>query len=39
MLTQALSAVPNRDLKPYVISLNAHHEAITKALDLLLVVF
>lgn len=39
MLTQALSAVPLRELKRSVGSLEAQHDAITRALDLLLVGF
>ena len=39
MVTQALSAVSNRELKRAVTSLNAQHDTITKALDLLFVGF
>ena len=39
MLTQALSAVPMRELKRAVASLDAQHDAVTRALDLLLVGF
>ena len=39
MVTQALSAVPNRELRQPVTSFATQHDAITKALDLLLVGF
>ena len=39
MVTQALSAVPARELKRAVTSLDAQHDAVTRALDLLLVGF
>ena len=39
MVTQALSAVPSRELERAVGSLDAQHDVITKALDLLLVGF
>lgn len=39
MVTQALSAVPVRELRRAVTSLDAQHDAITHALDLLLVGF
>lgn len=39
MVTQALSAVPTRELKRAVASLGAQHDAVVSALDLLLVGF
>ena len=39
MMTQALSAVSNHELKRAIASLTAQNDAITKALDLLLVGF
>lgn len=39
MVTQALSAVSGRELKRAVASLDAQHDRITRALDLLLVGF
>ena len=39
MVTQALSAVFGRELKRVVTSLDAQHDSITRALDLLLVGF
>lgn len=39
MVTQALSAVSGKELKRPVMSLNARHDCITRALDLLLVGF
>ena len=39
LVTQALSAIPARELKRAVASLDAHHDAVIKALDLLLVGF
>ena len=39
LVTQALSAIPTRELKYTIISLDAHHDAVTRALDLLLLGF
>ena len=39
MVTQALSAVPRRELKRAITSLDAHHDIVVRALDLLLVGF
>lgn len=39
MVTQALSAISIKELKRAVVSLDAHHDAVTRALDLLLVGF
>ena len=37
MVTQALSAIPAKELKRAVASLDTHHDPITRALNLLLV--
>jgi toxin CcdB len=37
MLTQAVGIVPARHLKTPRLSLDAHHDAITRALDILLI--
>jgi len=37
MVTQALAAVPLNELKRARFSLDTHHEAITRALDILLI--
>ena len=39
LVTQALSAIPAKELKRAVASLDAHHDAVTRALDLLMVGF
>ena len=39
MVTQALSAVPALELKRAVVSLDAQHDVVVRALDLLLVGF
>jgi len=39
LVTQALSAIPARELKRVIMSLDAHHDAVTRALDLLFVGF
>lgn len=39
MMTQALSAVPTRELKRAIGSLEAQHDAVMRALDLLLIGF
>lgn len=39
MLTQALASVPSAELRHAVLSLGPHHDAVVRALDLLLVGF
>ena len=39
MLTQAIASVPGKELKRAVASLAARHDAVTRALDILLVGF
>lgn len=39
MLTQALASVPSAELRHAVLSLAPHHDAVMRALDLLLVGF
>jgi toxin CcdB len=36
MVTQAIAAVPKRELRDRVVSLLEHHDAILRALDILL---
>ena len=37
MVTQALAAVPLKELREIELSLNAHHDEILRALDILLI--
>lgn len=39
LLTQALASVPSAELKQAILSLDPHHDAVVRALDLLLVGF
>lgn len=39
MVTQALSAVSSRELKRAILSLEAQHDVVSRALDLLLIGF